>query len=38
MGLSLTHLKLEAVETEAATAEVKIDLCGLEDILFGTML
>jgi len=38
MGLSLTHVKLEAVEFEAATAEVKIDLCGLEYLLFGTVL
>jgi len=38
MGLSLTHVKLEAVEFEAATAEVKIDLHGLEDLLFGTVL
>ena len=38
MGLSLTHVKLEAVEFEAATAEVKIDLRGLEDLLFGTAL
>ena len=38
MGLSLTHVKLETVEFEAATAEVKIDLRGLEDLLFGTAL
>jgi len=38
MGLSLTHVKPEAVEFEAATAEVKIDLRGLEDLLFGTTL
>ena len=38
MGLSLTHVKPEAVEFEAATAEVKIDLRGLEDLLFGTVL
>jgi len=35
MGLSLTHVKPKAVEFEAATAEVKIDLRGLEDLLFG---
>jgi len=38
MGLSLTHVKPEVVEPEAATAKVKNDLCGLEDLLFGTML
>ena len=38
MGLSLTHVKPEAVEFDAATAEVKIDLRGLEDLLFGTAL
>ena len=38
MGLSLTHVKPEAVEFEAATAEVKIDLRGLEYLLFGTTL
>ena len=38
MGLSLTHVKPEAVEFEAATAELKIDLRGLEDLLFGTAL
>jgi hypothetical protein len=38
MGLSLTHVKLETVELEAATTEVNIDLRGLEDLLFGTML
>jgi len=38
MGLSLTHVKPEAVETEAATAEVKIDFRGLEDLLFGTAM
>eukprot|EP00253_Pinus_taeda_P012082 PITA_12082 len=32
-GLSLTHVKLEAAETEATTAEVKFDLRGLEYIL-----
>eukprot|EP00253_Pinus_taeda_P001911 PITA_01911 len=32
-GLSLTHVKPEAAETEAATVEVKIDLRGLEDLL-----
>eukprot|EP00253_Pinus_taeda_P023784 PITA_23784 len=32
-GLSLTHVKPEATETEVATAEVKFDLCGLEDLL-----
>jgi len=31
-------LKPETVETEAATAEVKIDLRGLEYLLFGTAL
>ena len=31
-------LKPETTETEAATAEVKIDLRGIEDILFGTAL
>jgi len=36
--VSLTHVKPEAVEFEAATAEVKTDLRGLEDILFGTIL
>jgi len=38
MGLSLTHVKPKAIEFEATTAEVKIDLRGIEDILFGTML
>jgi len=38
MGLFLTHLKPETAETEAATAEVKIYLCGLENLLFGTAL
>jgi len=38
MGLSLTHLKPETTKFEAATAEVKIDLRGLEDLLFGTVL
>ena len=38
MGLSLTHMKPEAVEFEAATAEVNIELHGLEDLLFGTTL
>jgi len=38
MGLSITHVKSEAVEFEVATAEVKIDLCGLEYLLFGTAL
>ena len=37
-GLSLTHVKLEAAETEAATVEVKIDLRGLEDLLILTAL
>ena len=32
-SLSLTHVKSEAAETKAATAEVKIDLRGLEDLL-----
>ena len=32
-GLSLTHVKPEVAETEAATAEMKFDLCGLEDLL-----
>ena len=32
-GLSLTHVKPEVAETKAATAEVKIDLRGLEDLL-----
>jgi len=31
-------LKPENAEIEAATAEVKIDLHGIEDLLFGTML
>ena len=31
-------LKLETAETKAATAEVKIDLQSLEDLLFGTTL
>ena len=38
MGLSLTHVKPETAEIEAVTAEVKIDLRGLEDLLFGTAL
>ena len=38
MGLSFTHVKPEVVEFEAATAEVKIDLRGIEYLLFGTML
>ena len=38
VSLSLTHVKLEAVEFEAATAELKIDLRGLEDLLFVTEL
>ena len=38
MDLSLTHVKPEAVEFEAATAKVNIDLHGLEDLLFGTAL
>ena len=38
MGLSLTHVKPEAIEFEATTAEVKIDLRGLEDLLFGMAL
>jgi len=38
MGLSLTHVKPEAVEPEAAIANPKIDLRGLEDLLFGTAL
>jgi len=38
LSLSLTHVKPEVVEFEAATAEVKIDLCSLEDLLFGTVL
>jgi len=31
-------LKPETAKTEVATAEVKIDLRGLEDLLFGIML
>jgi len=31
-------LKPETAETEAAIAEVKNDLRGLEDLLFGTTL
>ena len=31
-------LKSETAETEAATAEVKNELRGLEDLLFGTAL
>jgi len=31
-------LKPETAEIEAAIAEVKIDLHGLEDLLFGTAL
>jgi len=31
-------VKPEAVEFEAAIAELKIDLRGLEDLLFGTAL
>jgi len=38
MGLSLTHVKPEDVEPEAATTEVKNDLHGLEYLLFGTAL
>jgi len=38
MGLSLTHLKPEAIEFEAATAKVNSDLRGLEYLLFGTVL
>ena len=38
MGLSLTHVKLEAIEPKAAAADPKIDLRGLEDLLFGTMM
>ena len=38
MGLSLTHVKLEAVKPEAATADPNIELHGLEDILFGTAM
>ena len=32
------RLKPETAETDAATAEVKIDLQGLEYLLFGTTL
>ena len=38
MGLSLTHVKREAVEPKAATVEVKIDPRGLQDLLFGIVL
>jgi len=37
-GLSLTHVKPEAAETEAAIVEVKFDLRGLEDLLIWTAL
>ena len=38
MGLSLTHVKLEAVEPEVATADPKIDQRGLEDLIFWIVL
>ena len=36
--INCPSLKPEAAEIEAASAEVKIDLLGLEDLLFGTTL
>jgi len=36
--INCPSLKPKTAETEAATAEVKIDLHGLEDLLFGTMM
>ena len=38
VSLSLSHVKPEAVEFEAATVEEKIDLRGLEDLLIWNVL